>query len=304
MLKSERLFQRTPLAPFWGGLGAHVSASGEQSCFLLKWLGESSSSATVYSLSCSVLLKEDFVFSGWRAGQKEAVCDGARREKVGSYSHGLGLTHRQRHPQTDVLTHTHTTHTLTQTHTPHIDILTLRYTHRHTLTLRHTHTHTHSDTEIQTHTQRQTHTHRHTYTTHTDTRTHTYTQTHTPHTDTHTHTLTLRYTQRHRHTHLEFLTTPLMERERSSWQASIRTLVQAHRQPSLAGLWQGLCWSLEKAMAPHSSTLAWKIPWTEEPGRLQSMGRKESDTTEWLHFTSHWSYSSARGERPSWADTV
>ena len=30
--------------------------------------------------------------------------------------------------------------------------------------------------------------------------------------------------------------------------------------------------SLEKAMAPHSSTLAWKIPWTEEPGSLQSMG--------------------------------
>ena len=28
----------------------------------------------------------------------------------------------------------------------------------------------------------------------------------------------------------------------------------------------------EKATAPHSSTLAWKIPWTEEPGRLQSMG--------------------------------
>ena len=29
---------------------------------------------------------------------------------------------------------------------------------------------------------------------------------------------------------------------------------------------------LEKALAPHSSTLAWRIPWTEEPGRLQSMG--------------------------------
>ena len=29
---------------------------------------------------------------------------------------------------------------------------------------------------------------------------------------------------------------------------------------------------LEKVMAPHSSTLAWKIPWMEEPGRLQSMG--------------------------------
>ena len=38
---------------------------------------------------------------------------------------------------------------------------------------------------------------------------------------------------------------------------------------------------LEKAMAPHSSTLAWKILWTEETGRLQSWG---SDTTEWLHF--------------------
>ena len=30
--------------------------------------------------------------------------------------------------------------------------------------------------------------------------------------------------------------------------------------------------SVEEAMAPYSSTLAWKIPWTEEPGRLQSMG--------------------------------
>ena len=37
-------------------------------------------------------------------------------------------------------------------------------------------------------------------------------------------------------------------------------------------------------MAPHSSTLAWKIPWTEELGRLQSMGSLESDTTERLHF--------------------
>ena len=41
---------------------------------------------------------------------------------------------------------------------------------------------------------------------------------------------------------------------------------------------------LEKAMATHSSTLAWEIPWMEEPGRLQSMGRKESDTTERLNF--------------------
>ena len=42
--------------------------------------------------------------------------------------------------------------------------------------------------------------------------------------------------------------------------------------------------ALEKAMALYSSTLAWKIPWTEEPGRLQSMGSLESDTTERLHF--------------------
>ena len=40
----------------------------------------------------------------------------------------------------------------------------------------------------------------------------------------------------------------------------------------------------EKAMALHSSTLAWKIPWTEEPGGLQSMGSLESDTTERLYF--------------------
>ena len=33
-----------------------------------------------------------------------------------------------------------------------------------------------------------------------------------------------------------------------------------------------ILFSLEKAMAPHSITLGWKIPWTEEPGRLQSMG--------------------------------
>ena len=32
------------------------------------------------------------------------------------------------------------------------------------------------------------------------------------------------------------------------------------------------CFIPEKAMAPHSSILAWRIPWTEEPGRLQSMG--------------------------------
>ena len=69
-------------------------------------------------------------------------------------------------------------------------------------------------------------------------------------------------------------------------------------------------------MAPHSSTFAWKIPWTEKPGGLQSMGSLESDTTERLHF--HFSLScigegngnplqcscleNPRGRRAWWAD--
>ena len=40
----------------------------------------------------------------------------------------------------------------------------------------------------------------------------------------------------------------------------------------ISELWAVLGFWVEKAVAPHSSTLAWKIPWTEEPGGLQSMG--------------------------------
>ena len=45
---------------------------------------------------------------------------------------------------------------------------------------------------------------------------------------------------------------------------------------------QSLGWEdlLEKKIATHSSILAWKTSWTEEPGGLQSVGHKESDTTE------------------------
>ena len=39
---------------------------------------------------------------------------------------------------------------------------------------------------------------------------------------------------------------------------------------------------LEKGMATHSSILAWRIPWTEKPGGLQTMGSQKSDTTERL----------------------
>ena len=42
---------------------------------------------------------------------------------------------------------------------------------------------------------------------------------------------------------------------------------------------------MEKGMATHSSILAWKIPWTEESSGLQSMGCKESYTTERLTHT-------------------
>ena len=49
---------------------------------------------------------------------------------------------------------------------------------------------------------------------------------------------------------------------------------------------------MEKAMAPHSSILTWKIPWTEEPGRLQSMGSlgvgHDWATSLWLFTFMHW----------------
>ena len=43
---------------------------------------------------------------------------------------------------------------------------------------------------------------------------------------------------------------------------------------------------LEEGMTTHSSILSWRIPWTEEPGGLQSTGSQESDMTEQLHFLS------------------
>ena len=58
--------------------------------------------------------------------------------------------------------------------------------------------------------------------------------------------------------------------------------------------WLGSHWQppTEKAMAPHSSTLAWKIPWTEEPSRLQPMGllrvRHDGATSLSLFTFMHW----------------
>ena len=56
----------------------------------------------------------------------------------------------------------------------------------------------------------------------------------------------------------------------------------------ITGNYKSLRSSSEKAMAPHSSTLAWKIPWTEEPGGLRFMGSlsqtRLSDFTLTFHF--------------------
>ena len=62
--------------------------------------------------------------------------------------------------------------------------------------------------------------------------------------------------------------------------------------PGMRETWvQSLGWedSLEEGMATHSTILAWRLPWTEEPGRLQSTGsqRVGHDTTEQLHFHFH-----------------
>ena len=59
------------------------------------------------------------------------------------------------------------------------------------------------------------------------------------------------------------------------------------RLPAMWETWvRSLGWddALEKEMATHSRILAWRIPWTEKLGGLQSMGCKESDTTEQLHL--------------------
>ena len=67
----------------------------------------------------------------------------------------------------------------------------------------------------------------------------------------------------------------------SYWTSRVAQTVK--RLSTMRETWvRALGWEdpLEKDMAIHSSTAAWKIPWTEEPGTLQSMGRKELDTTE------------------------
>ena len=56
----------------------------------------------------------------------------------------------------------------------------------------------------------------------------------------------------------------------------------------------GWKYPLEKGMATHSSTLAWKLPWTEEAGGLQSVGSQESDMTQQLNCYYCWIMEKAR----------
>ena len=60
------------------------------------------------------------------------------------------------------------------------------------------------------------------------------------------------------------------------------------RLPTIQETWvRSLGWedTLEKEMATHSSILAWKIPWMEEPGRLQSMGSQSRTRLSNIYFT-------------------
>ena len=60
--------------------------------------------------------------------------------------------------------------------------------------------------------------------------------------------------------------------------------------PAMRKTWvRSLGWEdpLEKGMATHSSILAWRIPWTEQPGRLQSMGSQSWTQLNNLHFHFH-----------------
>ena len=76
--------------------------------------------------------------------------------------------------------------------------------------------------------------------------------------------------------------------DREAWRAVIHGVAKSRTRLS--------DWSdtpiMEKVMAPHSNTLAWKIPWMEEPGRLQSMGSRrvghDSATSLSLFTFMHW----------------
>ena len=56
-------------------------------------------------------------------------------------------------------------------------------------------------------------------------------------------------------------------------------------------IWDDVVWVMEKATAPHSSTLAWRIPGTEEPGRLQSIGSLSAGSRHIAYWVRIWNSS-------------
>ena len=89
----------------------------------------------------------------------------------------------------------------------------------------------------------------------------------------------------------EQLVTDLSSAFRSHWRASSQNCVVGEKSVC-CHLYRDSPAESEKAMAPHSSTLAWKIPWTEEPGRLRFMGsrrvRHDWATSLSLFTFMHW----------------
>ena len=74
--------------------------------------------------------------------------------------------------------------------------------------------------------------------------------------------------------------------------------IKRNKTGSLVDVWVDLESVTEKAMAPHSSTLAWKIPWVEELVGCSPWGCEESDTTERVPFHFSLSYSGEGNGNP------
>ena len=94
----------------------------------------------------------------------------------------------------------------------------------------------------------------------------------------------------------------------SRFVAWVRASLVAQRLKRLPPMWETRVRSLgqedplEKEMATHSSILAWRIPWTEEPGGLQSTGSQRVDTTEWLYLLTYLPglMDQSGTEKPAW----
>ena len=70
---------------------------------------------------------------------------------------------------------------------------------------------------------------------------------------------------------VDYLVAQMVKRLPAMWETRVRSLGQED--------------PLEKEMATHSSTIAWKIPWTDEPGKLQSMASVAKSQTQLSYFT-------------------